>query len=139
MRQFMKKTAAVVTALLVVAGFAGTGISAQAAAKAPRSFTVKVTAKTVDIKGKSTISVKSVKPTNASKAVTFKSSDKRIAVVSSKGVVTGKKAGKVKITVTSTKNKKLKKVVKITVKNLKPYSVKLNMSKKTLTVEKQAR
>lgn len=136
MRQFMKKTAAVVTALLVVAGFAGTGISAQAAAKAPRSFTVKVTAKTVDIKGKSTISVKSVKPTNASKAVTFKSSDKRIAVVSSKGVVTGKKAGKVKITVTSTKNKKLKKVVKITVKNLKPYSVKLNMSKKTLTVGK---
>lgn len=47
----------------------------------------------------------------------FKSSNKKIATVSSKGVVKGKKAGKVKITVTSKSNKKQKKTVTITVKN----------------------
>lgn len=46
----------------------------------------------------------------------FKSSNKKIATVSSNGVVKGKKAGKVKITVTSKSNKKQKKVIKITVK-----------------------
>lgn len=46
----------------------------------------------------------------------FKSSNKKIATVSNKGVVKGKKAGKVKITVTSKSNKKQKKVIKITVK-----------------------
>ena len=45
----------------------------------------------------------------------FKSSNKKIATVSSKGVVKGKKAGKVKITVTAKKNKQ-RKTVKITVK-----------------------
>lgn len=90
----------------------------------------------MNIKGKSTISVKSVKPANASKAVTYKSSNKKIATVSSKGVVTGKKAGKVNITVTSKKNKKVKKVVKITVKNLKPNSVKVSAVKATVVVGK---
>ena len=47
----------------------------------------------------------------------FKSSNKKIATVNSKGVVKGKKAGKVKITVTPKSNKKLAKTVKITVKN----------------------
>lgn len=47
---------------------------------------------------------------------TFQSSDKKIATVNAKGVVKGKKAGKVKITVTSKSNKKQKKIVKITVK-----------------------
>lgn len=46
----------------------------------------------------------------------FKSSNKKIATVSNKGVVKGKKTGKVKITVTSKSNKKQKKVIKITVK-----------------------
>jgi uncharacterized protein YjdB len=47
----------------------------------------------------------------------FTSSNKKIATVSSKGVVKGKKAGKVKITITSKSNKKQKKTVTITVKN----------------------
>lgn len=51
---------------------------------------------------------------------TFKSSNKKIATVSSKGVVKGKKAGKVKITVTSKSNKNQKKTVKITVKKKQP-------------------
>ena len=100
MKKFMKKAAAAMIAMLAVAAVFGTSVPAQAASKAPKSLSVKVTTKTVDIKGKSTISVKSVKPANASKAVIYKSSDKKIATVSSKGVVTGKKAGKVNITVT---------------------------------------
>ncbi len=58
---------------------------------------------------------------------TFKSSNKKIATVSSKGVIKGKKAGKVKITVTSKSNKKQKKVIKITVKK---------KQKSTVTTEK---
>lgn len=136
MKNFMKKAAAAMIAMLAVVAVFGTSVPAQAASKAPKSLSVKVTTKTVDIKGKSTISVKSVKPANASKAVTYKSSNKKIATVSSKGVVTGKKAGKVNITVTSKKNKKVKKVVKITVKNLKPSSVKVSASKATVAVGK---
>lgn len=47
----------------------------------------------------------------------FKSSNKKIAAVNSKGVVKGKKAGTVRIIVTSKSNKKQKKVLKITIKN----------------------
>ena len=136
MKNFMKKAAAAMIAMLAVVAVFGTSVPAQVASKAPKSLSVKVTTKTVDIKGKSTISVKSVKPANASKAVTYKSSNKKIATVSSKGVVTGKKAGKVNITVTSKKNKKVKKVVKITVKNLKPSSVKVSAVKATVVVGK---
>ena len=136
MKNFMKKAAAAMIAMLAVVAVFGTSVPAQAASKAPKSLSVKVTTKTVDIKGKSTISVKSAKPANASKAVTYKSSNKKIATVSSKGVVTGKKAGKVNITVTSKKNKKVKKVVKITVKNLKPSSVKVSAVKATVVVGK---
>lgn len=46
---------------------------------------------------------------------TFKTSNKNVATVNKKGVVTAKKAGTVKITVTSKKNKAIKKTVKITV------------------------
>lgn len=46
---------------------------------------------------------------------TFKSSDKNVAIVNKKGVVTAKKVGTVKITITSKKDKALKKTVKIIV------------------------
>jgi hypothetical protein len=48
---------------------------------------------------------------------TYASSNKKIATVNSKGVVKGKKVGKVKITITSKSNKKRQKTVTITVKN----------------------
>ena len=115
----MKRLVAAMIALIVVATAAGYSVPAEAAAKAPKKITLTTTAKTVDIKGKVTVSVKSVKPSDASKSVKFKSSNKKIATVSSKGVVTGKKAGKVTITVTSKKNKKVKKSIKLTVKQLK--------------------
>lgn len=110
-------------ALIMVFSVAGFGLStdvADAAAKKPKKITLKTTSKYVDIKGKVTVSVKSVSPSKASKAVTWKTSNKKIATVSKKGVVTGKKKGKVTITATSKANKKVKKTIKITVKQMKP-------------------
>lgn len=65
------------------------------------------------------------------KKVTFKSSNKKVATVSSKGVVKAKKAGTAKITVTSKTNKSKK--TKFTVKVTNPVkSVKLNRTSASL-------
>ena len=107
-------------------------LTADAATVKPKALTLSATAKTVDIGGKVTVKVKSVKPANASKSVTWKSSNKKIATVTSKGVVKGLKKGTVKITATSKANKKIKKTIKIKVKNIKPTGVKLSQSELTL-------
>lgn len=70
MKNFMRKAAVAMIAMLAVVAVFGTSVPAQAASKAPKSLSVKVTTKTVDIKGKSTISVKSVKPANARQLLT---------------------------------------------------------------------
>ncbi|MBQ9361159.1 MAG: Ig-like domain-containing protein, partial [Lachnospiraceae bacterium] len=74
-----------------------------------------------------------VSPKNATnQKVTWKSSNKKIATVSSKGVVTGKKKGTVKITVTTADGKKTASCT-VTVKNpVKVKSVKLNKTKATV-------
>ena len=54
------------------------------------------------------LKVKKVKPNKATKKVKWKSSNKRIATVSNSGVVKAKRAGTVKITAISKKNKKAK-------------------------------
>ena len=54
-----------------------------------------------------------VSPAKASQKVTYKSSNKKIAVVTSKGVVTAKKKGTAKITIKTTNGKK--KVIKVKV------------------------
>ena len=107
-----------------VIGFGLATDDVSAAEKAPTKLTLKSTYTTVDIKGKVTVSVKSVTPSDASKSVTWKSSNTKIATVNSSGVVTGKKAGKVTITATSKVNKKTAKIT-ITVKQLKPGRVTL--------------
>ncbi len=53
---------------------------------------------------------------NASKKVTYASSNSKVASISSKGVITVKKAGTTTITVTSQANKKVKDTLKLTVK-----------------------
>lgn len=63
------------------------------------------------------VSVKSVSPTSACKAVAFSSSDKRIATVNGDGVVTGIGAGDVVITAKSLANSKVKKSIKLRVVN----------------------
>ena len=133
MKATIKKISLFMLSLAVVLTMAAsTGMNSEAASKKPTKITLKATSKTVDIKGKVKVSVKSVKPSKASKSVTYKSSNKKIATVSSKGTVTGKKKGTVKITATSKKNKKVKSTIKITVKDLKASSVKLNTTSKTV-------
>lgn len=133
MKTTIKKISLFMLSLAVVLTMAAsTGMNSEAASKKPTKITLKATSKTVDIKGKVKVSVKSVKPSKASKSVTYKSSNKKIATVSSKGTVIGKKKGTVKITATSKKNKKVKSTIKITVKDLKASSIKLNTTSKTV-------
>lgn len=102
-----------------------TTIEAKAASVKPTKISLEssVSKKVIDVKGKTRVSVSSVNPAGASKAVTFKSSNTKIATVSTKGVVTGKKAGTVTITATSKENKKVKASIKIKVKDVKPSSI----------------
>ena len=100
----------------------------QASSKKPESMTLNASKKVIDINTTYKIKVKYTHPQNASKAVVYKSNNKKIATVSQKGIVKGKKEGTVKIIVQSKKNKKLKKIIKVTVKRLRPYSLKLSKS-----------
>lgn len=61
------------------------------------------------------LKVASVKNEKASKAVVWKSSNKKVATVSKKGVVKAKKTGTVTITATSKENKRVKAKCKIKV------------------------
>lgn len=87
-----------------------------------KKMTVSPKSATLVVGEKTKITVKSVTPKKASKAVTYKSSNKKVATVSKKGVVTAKKKGTAKITVTSKSNKKLKKTIKITVRKSVPMN-----------------
>ncbi len=124
MSRVWKKILSIVLAIVVAFGASNVCIStdAYAAVKASK-MNVSVSKKTLYIgwtnsKKTAKINVK-LKPSGASKDVTFKSSNKKVAKVSDKGKVTAVKAGNVTITVTSKSNKKLKKKIKFTVKNYK--------------------
>lgn len=97
------------------------------------------------VKGKSiTLKVKvtSTNKKKASQKVTYKSSNTKVATVSSKGKITAKKKGTANITVTSQANAKKKVVIKVTVTNpVKPdANVKAvtvtNLPTKDLTLKK---
>ena len=86
-----RKTMPRVTALLlafalVCASLVSAPVDAQAAAKANK-IKLSATKQTMYVKGSFTLKVKSTTPKNASKAVTYKSSNKKIATVSKKYVV----------------------------------------------------
>ena len=126
MRGRIQKALAVMAAVAVTVTSAGVAsVDAQAATVKPKKMTVtsSVSSKVIDVKGTTKISVKSVSPKNASRSVTYKSSNTKIASVSSKGTVKGKKTGSVTITATSKVNKKVKASVKLKVKDLKPSKV----------------
>lgn len=71
------------------------------------------------------------KPTN--KKLIYTSSNKKIATVSSKGVITAKKAGKVKITVTAADGSGTKKICKVEVKKKTKKKVKEKVKKIEVT------
>ena len=111
----MKKAACFALAgALVLTGTGFNTTSADAAAK-PKKIVMKKKSITVSVGGKYTLKVKKVSPSKASKAVTYKSKNKKIAKVTKKGVVKGVKEGNTKITVTAKKNKKVKTTVKVKV------------------------
>lgn len=82
----------------------------EAASRKPTKMTLNVSKKTIDVDQTYKIKVKSVSPKRSSKSVSYKSSNTRIATVSSSGTVKGKREGNVKITVQSKKNRRLKKL-----------------------------
>jgi len=86
-------------------------------------------AKGKKIKLSATVKVTPNKKTN--KKVTYKSANKKIATVTAKGVVKGKKVGKTKITVISKKNKKKKATITVIVKKA-VKSLKMNKTSATL-------
>lgn len=80
-----------------------------------------------------TLKVQSVKPANASKKVTWSSSNSKIATVSKKGVVKAKKTGTVTITARSAENKKA--VAKCKIKVYKATKKMKLVSEKAYTLE----
>ena len=86
------------------------------AASKPKQIKLNAKKKTLTVGQKFTLKVKKVKPSKASKKVTWKSSRKSVATVSRKGIVKAKKVGSTTITATSKGNKKVKATCRITVK-----------------------
>lgn len=127
MKNMFKKAVAICLCGMLVIPTAGA-----TQAKKPKQKKLKVNSsvasKVIDIKGETRLSVKGIKTSK----LKFKSLNKKVATVNKKGIVTGKKKGKVKIKVTAKKRKPG--VIKITVKDLKPTA--LNVKQKTLKIAK---
>lgn len=114
-RKTMPRIVALLLAvLLTCTSIFSAPVEAQAATSATK-ITLSATKRTLCVGKSFKLSVKSVSPSGASKAVTYKSSNKKVATVSSKGKVTAKKTGKATITVTSKSNKKVKAKCTVTV------------------------
>ena len=117
----LRKAIVVLLALVVTVCFSGIAQTTSFAAKKTKKKTVKpkkITLQSqckysVGINGLCQIKVKSVKPQKASKTVTWKSSNAKVASVSKTGLVKGNAEGLVTITATSKANKKVKASVKL--------------------------
>lgn len=140
MKKFTARTLAGIIALAVVTSSAAAADPAMVLAKvkikkikvaAPSGKTAYV-AKGKKVKLATTVTAKPNKKAN--KKVTYKSANKKIATVSKKGVIKGKKAGRTKITVTSEKNKKKKTTIRVIVKKAAVKKVILNSSNFSLSV-----
>lgn len=107
-------------------------VEAQAAPKA-KKIVLNVTKKTMKVGQTTTLKVKKVSPSNASKSVKYSTSKKSVATVDSKGKIKAKAAGTATITVTSKSNSKVKATCKVTVKQ--PVK-KIQISKNVLAVQK---
>lgn len=103
------------SAVLVISGVFTNASDMSAASKAKKIIMNK-SALTMKTGETFKLKVKKVNPANLGKAVSYSSSKKSVAVVSVKGVVKAKKAGKANITVTSKKNKAVKTTVTVKVK-----------------------
>ena len=141
MKKITLKALTTVSAMALLAGASVVAANTDSQAKKVSVKKVKATteagktayvAKGKKVKITTTVTVKPNKKGN--KKVTYKTSNKKVATVSSKGYIKGVKAGKAKITVISKKNKKKKAVVKVVVKKAAVKKVKLNTGNFNLAV-----
>ena len=100
--------------VLAVSSIVVSPTDVQAAANA-KKITLSTTKQIVGVGKSVTLKVKAVQPKNASKKVTYTSSNPDVATVTAKGKVTGKSIGDATITVVSATNPKAKAKCKITV------------------------
>ena len=128
-----KRLAALLTALVLLLGMMPAAFAADAAAlRAAKPSKIKITGSAYVAKGKKITLTATVLPAGASQKVKWKTSDKKIATVTSKGVVKGIKAGTVKITAVSAKNSKVKKTFTVTVTPKPVKKVKITAPTKEL-------
>lgn len=134
MRELTKKLLVCLLVSTVLMGqFGLSSNKAQAATKKVTKITLNHKSYSVTKGKKVTLAAYANSSKTKLKKVTWKSSDKKIATVSSKGVVTGKKYGKATITA-SVKGVKKKATCKITVsKSIAVKSVTLSLEKVSLT------
>ncbi len=102
--------------LMVCTSIWVTPVDVQAKVKKVTQITVSANSKSLYVGDEFTLNVKRVKPVNASKDVTYKSSNNKVVTVNKKGQVVAKKRGEATIWITSKVNKKVKANCKITVK-----------------------
>lgn len=114
MRKSLKKSFAVVMAAAMLVGSVSVAPAAEAAPKA-KKIVLNAKTKKLTVGSKFTLKVKKITPSKAKKNVTWKTSRKSVASVSSKGVVKALKTGTANITATAKSNKKVKAVCKVTV------------------------
>lgn len=117
MRKLNKKFLSILLMFAIVCTMCITndGTTAQAATKKATKITLNYKNTTMSVGDTLTLKVKAVKPAKSSKKVTWKSSNKKIAVVNSKGKVFAKKNGTVTITAKSKSNPKVTAKCKIKV------------------------
>ena len=144
--EMMKKiTKMLVLALALVAAFS-LGAGSTAEAKKKKKVTVSKVTSVEKVTGKKSITLTKGKTANlkttvtvkpnksANKKVKYKSSNSKVASVTSKGKITAKAAGSAKITVTSTKNSKKKATVKVKVVTGKVKKVTVTAAATTVKV-----
>lgn len=122
MRKQNKRFAAVM-ALTLALTMVFSSVGVNAATKKVKSMTLSAKSVTLGINDTKKVTVKKVTPAKASKKVTWKSSNKSVATVSTTGVITAKAKGKATITATSKSNKRVKRTVKVTVKPFEQHYV----------------
>ena len=115
MRRLQKKIVSVAMSMALILAGVTVQPAGSKAAKKVTSISISASSKTLKVGQSFTLKVKSVKPAGASKAVTWSSDNKRVAIVSSKGKVTAKKTGTANIVAVSKSNKKAKAKCKVKV------------------------
>ena len=119
MKKYMKKIVSFMLVLLLIftSCIALDTTSVMAATKKPAKITLNYKSTTSYVGGSVKLKVTLVTPKNALKSVKWKSSNTKIATVSSKGVVKSKKSGTVTITATSKVRPSVKAKCKIKIYN----------------------